>query len=77
MPNQRAFVIFGNCRLEREGCNCIDWKEAVRCAAMISDGNTVDVERKELLIEVCITGSLYIVGSALSAAGWEEGDGCN
>lgn len=52
-------------------------KEAACCAATISDGDTVDVERKELSIEVCVTGSLYIVGSALSAAGWEEGDGCN
>ncbi|KAL9179668.1 hypothetical protein ACHAXT_008958 [Thalassiosira profunda] len=30
--------------------------------------------KKPALIEVCITGSLYIVGSALEAAGWEEGE---
>lgn len=27
---------------------------------------------KHILVEACITGSLYIVGSALEAAGWEE-----
>lgn len=27
-----------------------------------------------VLIEVCVTGSLYIVGSALEAVGWEEGE---
>ena len=35
------------------------------------DGNN---ERKRVLIETCVTGSLYIVGSALEAAGWEEGE---
>jgi len=30
------------------------------------------LEAKNVLIEVCITGSLYIVGSALEAAGWTE-----
>ncbi len=48
--------------------------EAVSWAATIDDDNTVDADRRELSIEVCVTGSLYIVGSALSAAGWEEGD---
>ena len=28
---------------------------------------------KNVVVEVCVTGSLYIVGSALAAAGWEEG----
>ncbi len=28
---------------------------------------------ESLVVEVCVTGSLYIVGSALAAAGWEEG----
>jgi len=27
-----------------------------------------------VMIEACVTGSLYIVGSALEAAGWEEGE---
>mmetsp|Transcript_34549 Transcript_34549/g.83588 ORF Transcript_34549/g.83588 Transcript_34549/m.83588 type:complete len:665 (-) Transcript_34549:265-2259(-) len=26
----------------------------------------------DMLVEVCVTGSLYLVGSALEAAGWEE-----
>jgi folylpolyglutamate synthase/dihydropteroate synthase len=50
-------------------------KDAARWAATIGDDETVNAERKELSIEVCVTGSLYIVGSALSAAGCEEGDG--
>ena len=37
-------------------------------------GDADAVEAKRVLIEVCITGSLYIVGSALEAAGWEEGE---
>jgi len=30
-------------------------------------------DHKSVVVEVCVTGSLYIVGSALAAAGWEEG----
>jgi len=37
-------------------------------------GDADAIEAKRVLIEVCITGSLYIVGSALEAAGWEEGE---
>ncbi|KAL3816609.1 hypothetical protein ACHAXA_000733 [Cyclostephanos tholiformis] len=48
-------------------------KEAAHWAEKI-DEDTVDAERREHSIEVCVTGSLYIVGSALSAAGWEEGE---
>ena len=29
-------------------------------------------KNKNSRVEVCVTGSLYIVGSALEAAGWEE-----
>ena len=38
----------------------------------VSTGDTSGNER--ILVEVCVTGSLYIVGSALEAAGWEEGE---
>lgn len=31
-------------------------------------------EGNSVRVEVCVTGSLYIVGSALEAAGWEEGE---
>lgn len=39
--------------------------------AAIEDGvgDSVNAERR---IEVCVTGSLYIVGSALAASGWKE-----
>jgi folylpolyglutamate synthase len=33
---------------------------------------SIQDEDSEHRIEVCVTGSLYIVGSALAAAGWEE-----
>mmetsp|Transcript_21464 Transcript_21464/g.46638 ORF Transcript_21464/g.46638 Transcript_21464/m.46638 type:complete len:661 (+) Transcript_21464:51-2033(+) len=35
---------------------------------------TIATDAKRVLIEVCVTGSLYMVGSALDAAGWEEGE---
>ena len=33
---------------------------------------SIQDEDSESRIEVCVTGSLYVVGSVLAAAGWEE-----
>jgi hypothetical protein len=53
-------------------------QKGVTSTTNIEDGMDCDdsihpVENKSVVVEVCVTGSLYIVGSALAAAGWEEG----
>ncbi|KAL7535908.1 hypothetical protein ACHAXR_007933 [Thalassiosira sp. AJA248-18] len=49
-------------------------KDAVLFAAHKIDGDVAADDEQRVLIEACVTGSLYIVGSALEAAGWEEGE---
>jgi folylpolyglutamate synthase len=59
----------------REEAAC--WAEAIDDSDAVGGDSPVDDAGGErgLSVEVCVTGSLYIVGSALAAAGWEEGDG--
>lgn len=49
-------------------------QEKVTSTNTIEDSNDGDDSKNGLVVEVCVTGSLYIVGSALAAAGWEEGN---
>ena len=53
------------------------WSEAIDDSDAVGGDPPVDGAGGErgLSVEVCVTGSLYIVGSALAAAGWEEGLG--